>query len=201
MPRLCEARSHRRGESSARFDPQTPHVFAFDNHRYRLVLCEKGPRQLRMHGLATLSEVWLDNTNCSIAIRCSSWTQAAKADSTGLINWPDQLALRFVHRQHEQTARPVCNDASTTLQWRDTQTLANTLRVPDAPRWRSHTCGEPTLHRVALKFTHNEQIELERIGFGQQDVDRGPLGDGFRPAINGVPVVARGACRAQQQAR
>jgi len=44
------------------FDPQTPQVFAFDNHWYRLVLCEKGLRRLRMHGLATLSEVWLDNT-------------------------------------------------------------------------------------------------------------------------------------------
>jgi hypothetical protein len=44
------------------FDPQTPQVFAFDNQWYRLVLCEKGLRRLRMHGLATLSEVSLDNT-------------------------------------------------------------------------------------------------------------------------------------------
>jgi beta-mannosidase len=40
------------------------------------------------------------------------------------------LTLPFVRPQHEQTARLVCNDASITLQWRDTQTLAGTLRVP-----------------------------------------------------------------------
>jgi len=41
---------------------ETPPAFAFDDHWYRLVLCEKGLRRLRMHGLATLSEVWLDDT-------------------------------------------------------------------------------------------------------------------------------------------
>jgi beta-mannosidase len=44
----------------------------------------------------------------------------------GLIN----PTLRFVRPQHEQAARLVCNDASITLQWCDTQTLAGTLRVP-----------------------------------------------------------------------
>lgn len=89
------------------------------------------------------------------------------------------LTLRVVHPQHEQTARLVCNDASITLQWRDTKTLAGTLCVSDAPRRWPHTHGGPALHRVALKFTDKELIELGRIGFRELRVDRGPLGDGF----------------------
>lgn len=35
--------------------------FAYQDHWYRLVLAEKGERTLRLNGLATLSEVWLDH--------------------------------------------------------------------------------------------------------------------------------------------
>jgi len=253
---------------------ETPPAFAFDDHWYRLVLCEKGLRRLRMHGLATLSEVWLDDTKLldsdsmfvahdldlhldghATLYLCFRSLSAALGAKRTRARWRPRLAqpatlrnvrttllghmpgwcppiqavgpwrpvellgesstsidrvdlhssldnndglihltLTFVHPQHEQTARLVCNDASTTLQWRDTQTLAGTLRVVDAPRWWPHTHGEPALHRVALEFANNEVIELGRIGFRELRVDRGPLGDGFQLVVNGVPVFARGAC-------
>jgi beta-mannosidase len=259
---------------AGKLDLESPPTFAFDDHWYRLVLCEKGQRRLRMHGLATLSEVWLDNTklldsdsmfvahdldlhldgNATLYL-CFRSLSAALAAKRTRARWRPRLAqpatlrnvrttllghmpgwcppiqavgpwrpvellgesatsidrvdlhssldgndglihltLRFVHPQPEQTARLVCNDASITLQRRDTQTLAGTLRVPDVPRWWPHTHGEPALHRVALEFVDSEVIELGRIGFRELRVDRGPLGDGFQLVVNGVPVFARGAC-------
>jgi hypothetical protein len=151
-----------------------------------------------MHGLATLSEVWLDDKKL---LDSESMFVAHDLGLHPLIH----RTLRFVHPQHEQTARLVCNDASLTLQWRDTQTLAGTLRAPDAPRWWPHTHGKPALYRVALEVTNNEVIELGRIGFRELRVDRGPLGDGFQPVVNGVPVFcarrmldARGSSVAQR---
>jgi beta-mannosidase len=42
------------------FDVANPPPLAFDDHWYRLTLTGTGPRRLRLHGLATLAEVWLD---------------------------------------------------------------------------------------------------------------------------------------------
>jgi beta-mannosidase len=41
-----------------------------------------------------------------------------------------RLPLQFVHPQYKRTARLVCNDASITLQWRDTQTFSGLLATP-----------------------------------------------------------------------
>ncbi|KLU20752.1 beta-mannosidase [Caballeronia mineralivorans PML1(12)] len=253
---------------------ETPPAFAFDDHWYRLVLRESGMRRLRLHGLATLSEVWLDDTKLldsdsmfvahdldlhldghATLYLCFRSLSAALAARRTRARWRPRLAqpatlrnvrttllghmpgwcppiqaagpwrpvellgesatsidrvdlhssldgndglvhlsVRFVHPQREQSVRLACNDASTTLQWRDAQTLAGVLRVPDAPRWWPHTHGEPVLHRVALDFADNEVIELGRIGFRELRADRGPAGDGFQLVVNDVPVFARGAC-------
>nr|WP_027211442.1 hypothetical protein [Burkholderia sp. WSM2232] len=42
------------------FDVTHPTPLAFDDHWYRLTLHGTGRRRLRMHGLATLAEVWVD---------------------------------------------------------------------------------------------------------------------------------------------
>ncbi|WP_165847915.1 glycoside hydrolase family 2 protein [Paraburkholderia lacunae] len=44
------------------FDAAHPPPLAFDDHWYRLTLTGTGKRRLRLHGLATLAEVWLDGT-------------------------------------------------------------------------------------------------------------------------------------------
>ncbi|WP_408420379.1 glycosyl hydrolase 2 galactose-binding domain-containing protein [Paraburkholderia fungorum] len=41
-------------------DVANPPPLAFDDHWYRLTLAGSGKRRLRLHGLATLAEVWLD---------------------------------------------------------------------------------------------------------------------------------------------
>jgi beta-mannosidase len=41
-------------------DTANPAPLAFDDHWYRLTLSGTGTRRLRLHGLATLAEVWLD---------------------------------------------------------------------------------------------------------------------------------------------
>jgi beta-mannosidase len=49
-------------EAAGKLDLEAPPPFAFEDHWYRLVLREEGARILRLHGLATLSEVWLNDT-------------------------------------------------------------------------------------------------------------------------------------------
>jgi len=46
--------------AAGRFDSANPPPLAFDDHWYRLTLTGHGTRRLRLHGLATLAEVWLD---------------------------------------------------------------------------------------------------------------------------------------------
>ncbi len=48
--------------AAGRLDPEHPPPFAFDDHWYRLPLTGFGRRRLRLHGLATIAEVWLDDT-------------------------------------------------------------------------------------------------------------------------------------------
>lgn len=47
--------------SAGRLDEEHPPAFASDDHWYCLPLAGNGPRRLRLHGLATLAEVWLDD--------------------------------------------------------------------------------------------------------------------------------------------
>jgi beta-mannosidase len=46
--------------AAGRLDADHLPAFAFDDHWYRLSLTGNGPQRLRLHGLATLAEVWLD---------------------------------------------------------------------------------------------------------------------------------------------
>lgn len=259
---------------AGKLDLDAPPAFAFDDHWYRLVLSENGWRRLRLHGLATLSEVWLDDTKLldsdsmfiahdldlnlnghATLYLCFRSLSAALAAKRTRARWRPRLAqpatlrnvrttllghmpgwcppiqaagpwrpvellgesatsidrvdlhssldgddglihltVRFVHPQSGQMVRVICNDASTTLQWRNAQTIGGTLRVKNVPRWWPHTHGEPTLHRVALEFGNDDVVELGRIGFRELAVDHGPSGDGFQLVVNGVPVFARGAC-------
>jgi beta-mannosidase len=45
--------------AAGRLDADHPPAFAFDDYRYRLSRTGKGAQRLRLHGLATLAEVWL----------------------------------------------------------------------------------------------------------------------------------------------
>ena len=46
--------------AAGRLDADHPPPFAFDDHWYRLTLAGEGLQRLRLHGLATLAEVWVD---------------------------------------------------------------------------------------------------------------------------------------------
>jgi hypothetical protein len=47
-------------------DTANPPPLAFDDHWYRLTLTGTGKRRLRLHGLATLAEVWLDGISARL---------------------------------------------------------------------------------------------------------------------------------------
>jgi beta-mannosidase len=46
--------------AAGKLDPNHPPPFAHDDHWFRLTLSGHGTRRLRLHGLATLAEVWVD---------------------------------------------------------------------------------------------------------------------------------------------
>jgi beta-mannosidase len=46
--------------AAGRLDATQPPALALDDHWYRVTLYGHGPQRLRLHGLATLAEVWLD---------------------------------------------------------------------------------------------------------------------------------------------
>ncbi len=48
--------------AAGRLDFDHPHAFSLDDHWYRVNVSGSGTRRLRLHGLATLAEVWLDDT-------------------------------------------------------------------------------------------------------------------------------------------
>jgi beta-mannosidase len=76
--------------AAGRLDADHPPAFAFDDHWYRLTLTGHGPQRLRLHGLATLSEVWLDGVK-----RLDSDSMFVAHDLDFELNGTATLALCF----------------------------------------------------------------------------------------------------------
>jgi beta-mannosidase len=75
--------------------------------------------------------------------------------------------------------------------------LNATVRVPRVERWWPHTHGPQPLYPVWLSLEMDAgavDIDLGRVGFRALEVDRGPDGEGFGLAVNGIPVFCRGSC-------
>jgi beta-mannosidase len=78
-----------------------------------------------------------------------------------------------------------------------TVSLAARVRVPHVERWWPHTHGPQPMYPVRLSInvgTDVVQMDLGRVGFRTVDVERGPDGNGFGLAVNGVAVFCRGVC-------
>src|SRR5258708_39376208 len=104
------------------------------------------------------------------------------------------VTLPFVQPQSDTAdAWLNCGDVRSSLQWRDSRTLAGTLRLPHARQWWPHTHGTPKLHDVSLDL-HAQTFDLGRAGFRTIDVTHGADGEGFALSVNGTPVFCRGAC-------
>lgn len=100
-------------------DAAHPPPLAFDDHWYRVTLTGIGKRRLRLHGLATLAEVWLDDVR-----RLDSDSMFVAHDLDIELNGSATLALCF-----------------------RALTAALTAKRPRA-RWRPRLVSPPTLRNV-----------------------------------------------------
>lgn len=73
------------------------------------------------------------------------------------------------------------------------QTLAGTLRIPDARRWWPHTHGDPNLYRVDASMG-GHVVACGNVGFRTITEDRDGEPGAFGLRVNGERVFCRGAC-------
>jgi beta-mannosidase len=104
-------------EAAGKLDREAPPPFAFDDHWYRLVLREEGDRILRLHGLATLSEVWLNDTKL-----LDSDSMFIAHDVELHLSGHDTLALCF------RSIKPLLDAKRTRARWRPRLAQPATLR-------------------------------------------------------------------------
>lgn len=103
--------------AAGRLDPAHPPRFAYDDHWYRLTLSGHGHRRLRLHGLASITEVWLDAT---LVLRSDSMFEAHDIDVE--LDGTATLALCF------RSLTPALEARRTRARWRPRLVSPPTLR-------------------------------------------------------------------------
>jgi beta-mannosidase len=107
--------------AAGRLDANHPPPFAFDDHWYRLsltpALTGSGPQRLRLHGLATLAEVWLDGVK-----RLDSDSMFVAHDLEFELAEPATLALCF------RSLAPLLAARRSRARWRPRLVAPSTLR-------------------------------------------------------------------------
>jgi beta-mannosidase len=98
-------------------DTANPPPLAFDDHWYRLTLTGTGKRRLRLHGLATLAEVWLDGIE-----RLKSDSMFVSHDLDIELHGSATLALCF------RSLTPALAAKRTRARWRPRLVTPSTLR-------------------------------------------------------------------------
>ena len=98
-------------------DTANPPPLAFDDHWYRLTLTGTGKRRLRLHGLATLAEVWLDGIE-----RLTSDSMFVAHDLDIELHGSATLALCF------RSLTPALAAKRTRARWRPRLVTPSTLR-------------------------------------------------------------------------
>jgi beta-mannosidase len=99
------------------FDTNDPPPLAFDDHWYRVTLTGTGKRRLRLHGLATLSEVWIDGVR-----RLESDSMFIAHDLDIELNGTTTLALCF------RSLTPALAEKRSRARWRPRLVSPPTLR-------------------------------------------------------------------------
>ena len=107
--------------AAGQLDADRPPPFAFDDHWYRLsltpALTGSGPQRLRLHGLATLAEVWLDGVK-----RLDSDSMFVAHDLELELTGPATLALCF------RSLAPLLAARRSRARWRPRLVSPPTLR-------------------------------------------------------------------------
>ncbi|HEY1998039.1 MAG TPA: glycoside hydrolase family 2 protein [Paraburkholderia sp.] len=178
--------------AAGRLDADRPPAFAFDDHWYRLTLTGSGAQRLRLHGLATLAEVWLDGVK-----RLDSDSMFVAHDLTLELDGPATLALCFRSLAPLLAARrsrarwrprlvspPTLRNVRTTLlghmpgwcpplqavgPWRPIELLGDAAQAFDTVDLGTRIDGDDGIVSLTLRFVHPQHESL-RAGLNCADV-------------------------------
>ncbi|MDR6419095.1 beta-mannosidase [Paraburkholderia phenoliruptrix] len=147
------------------FDMMHPAPLAFDDHWYRVTLCGTGKRRLRLHGLATIAEVWVDGVR-----RLDSESMFVAHDLDIELNGTTLLALCF------RSLTPALAAKRSRARWRPRLVTPPALRnvrttlLGHMPGW----C--PSVHAVG-PWRPIELLSDARHAIESMDVTSGIAGD------------------------
>jgi len=158
-------------------DLANPPPLAFDDHWYRLALAGTGKRRLRLHGLATVAEVWLDgvrhldsdsmfvthdldielNGSATLALCFRSLTPALAAKRSRA-RWRPRLVspptLRNVRTTLLGHMPGWCPSVQAVGPWRPVEMLGDASHAFDTVDVSSRIDGDDGLVSLTLRFVH-----------------------------------------------
>ena len=163
--------------AAGKLDTERPPPFAFDDHWYRLPLAGNGTQRLRLHGLATLAEVWLDDqkllTSDSMFVAHDVKFELSGEATLSLCF--RSLAPLFAARRSRARWRPrlvtppTLRNVRTTLlgympgwcpplqavgPWRPVELLGSAPHAFDTVDLRTHLEGDDGIVSVTISFVH-----------------------------------------------
>nr|WP_133649455.1 glycoside hydrolase family 2 protein [Paraburkholderia flava] len=173
--------------AAGRLDPEHPPPFAFDDHWYRLPLTGTGSRRLRLHGLATIAEVWLDGTKLldstsmfvahdveldlggtAVLALCFRSLAPALAARRSRARWRPRLVSPATLRNVRTTLLGHMPGWCPTLQavgpWRPVELLGASQDAIDTVDLRSTLDGDDGLVHLTLTFAMPQTLERMRDG-------------------------------------
>jgi beta-mannosidase len=162
-------------------DASHPPPLAFDDHWYRLTLTGTGKRRLRLHGLATLAEVWLDGDRllCSDSMfiahdldielhgsatlaLCFRSLTPALAEKRSRARWRPRLVSRPTLRNVRTTLLGHmpgwCPSIQAVGPWRPVELLGDAQHAFDTIDLTSHVEHEDGVVSLTLRFVHPHDV-------------------------------------------
>ncbi len=172
--------------AAGKLDLESPPAFAFDDHWYRLVLSGNGARRLRLNGLATICEVWLDDTKLldtdsmfetydvdinldghATLYLCFRSLSAALGARRGRARWRPRLAQPATLRQVRTTLLGHmpgwCPSVQAAGPWRAVQLLGESPVSIDRVDLRSSLDGDDGLVHLSVRFMHPQMQRAARL--------------------------------------
>ena len=171
------------------FDVAHPEPLAFDDHWYRVTLNGTGKRRLRLHGLATIAEVWLDgirrldsdsmfvaheldvelNGNATLDI-CFRSLAPALAAKRSRARWRPRLVspptLRNVRTTLLGHMPGWCPSVHAVGPWRPVEMLSDARNAVDRFEVSSRIDGDDGIVSLTLRFVHPHDRAACRASLG-----------------------------------
>jgi beta-mannosidase len=172
--------------AAGKLDMESAPAFAFDDHWYRLVLSGHGARRVRLNGLATICEVWLDHTRLldtdsmfeahdidinlhgqATLYLCFRSLTAALGAKRGRARWRPRLAqpatLRNVRTTLLGHMPGWCPSVQAVGPWRAVQMLGESATSIDRVDLKTSLDGDDGIVHLTIRFVHPQTQQSTRL--------------------------------------